>query len=117
MHIVQSDALRKQKGRATFPIHLDTEVGRPAFECDVIRTVVLLRELDDLGQKSSGKTADLFLQTVDEFGRKPTSTLVNFEVNCNNIMQHVNMPMLRLLHQVRVSYYMCLVKHSVTGSG
>ncbi|XP_014679660.1 PREDICTED: uncharacterized protein LOC106819561, partial [Priapulus caudatus] len=109
MHIVQSDALRRQKARATFPVHLNPDIGRPQFECDGIRVVALLRELEDLASRggaptSSGgapatRTADLFLHSVDEFGRRPTSTLITFEVVCNNIMQHVNMPMLRLLHQ------------------
>ncbi|XP_076663219.1 transmembrane protein KIAA1109 homolog tweek isoform X13 [Andrena cerasifolii] len=83
--------------------HLDIPPETPAFLCEKIGIDIDVKKMADM-------TVDDMIQkqTVLYISRgqlkKHTSTVVNFSLNIRYISQQVNMPLLRLLHQISNMY-------------
>lgn len=83
--------------------HLDIPPETPAFLCEKIGIDIDVKKRADM-------TVDDMIQeqTVLYISRgqlkKHTSTVVNFSLNIRYISQQVNMPLLRLLHQISNMY-------------
>lgn len=102
----------KGKGKAKRNVprfHIETGLDTPAFFCDTFNAMINLKDIvnfekkiDDDGdgslssKKRSSRTINIAL---DGFEAKPTTTKINFAVNVHEINQHVNMSLLRLVHQ------------------
>ncbi|KAK9299212.1 hypothetical protein QLX08_007719 [Tetragonisca angustula] len=90
-----------KKGNSKF--HLDIPPETPAFLCEKIGIDIDVKKMADM-------TVDDMIQkqTVLYISRgqlkKHTSTVVNFSLNIRYISQQVNMPLLRLLHQISNMY-------------
>ncbi|XP_026670200.1 transmembrane protein KIAA1109, partial [Ceratina calcarata] len=90
-----------KKGNSKF--HLDIPPETPAFLCEKIGIDIDVKKMADM-------TVDDMIQkqTVLYISRgqlkKHTSTSVNFSLNIRYISQQVNMPLLRLLHQISNMY-------------
>ncbi|XP_064637366.1 bridge-like lipid transfer protein family member 1 isoform X3 [Lineus longissimus] len=108
--IVDSDmnSLKKTKGkgkqtRKTPRITIDYSLDAPSFLCESFTVGLSMKDIVDFekdkeeGKEDSARTLPGI--PMDELEAKPTTTQVNFSVNCNSISQHVNMSLLRLVHQ------------------
>lgn len=91
-----------KKGNST-KFHLNIPPETPAFLCEKIGIDIDVKKMADM-------TVDDMIQkqTVLYISRgqlkKHTSTVVNFSLNIRYISQQVNMPLLRLLHQISNMY-------------
>ena len=98
---VLGNKYQAKKGNSKF--HLDIPPETPAFLCEKIGIDIDVKKMADM-------TVDDMIQkqTVLYISRgqlkKHTSTVVNFSLNIRYISQQVNMPLLRLLHQISNMY-------------
>ena len=91
----------KSKGKRKFHF-INTSFEMPAFLCETFSVQVGMKDILDfekekVSQESLNKRKIRF--AVDSLEAKPTTTKINFGINCYSISQHVNMSLLRLVHQ------------------
>ncbi|XP_062586140.1 bridge-like lipid transfer protein family member 1 isoform X2 [Saccostrea cucullata] len=89
----------KSKKHRTKLLNLTDEM--PAFMCHDFCVSVGMKDVIDF-DKESGETFDPNCQlnfAMHKLEAKPTTLQVNFMINCNSVTQHVDMPLLRLIHQ------------------
>ena len=101
----------------------DKHFETPAFLCDTFAVMLSMKDVinfeadkekdpekDKDKERDSGtltvgpsdlrqKSLNALRLALDQMEAKPTTTKVNFSVNCQSITQHVNMSLLRLVHQ------------------
>ena len=103
---------RKGKTRTNLPkFHIDTGFATPAFLCDAFAVMINLKDVvdfeknkDDIesgvyGPDSRRRSLRALRLAMSHMESKPTTTKVNFSVQSHSISQHVNMSLLRLVHQ------------------
>lgn len=120
IEIVESNI--NKTGHSPFhqPAPINNNLNEPsAFECDCLNIGLNLRKVKDFKSTHSGKSGDANISTSDnlqsneptaekmpiiivgpEGGISEVTTVVNFNVETNRIIQRVNLPLLRLIHQV-----------------
>lgn len=88
---------KKANGKFSLQIENDT----PAFLCERVEIELEVLKMAD-GFPDEPKMNFLYLSRGQL--KKHTSTVINFSLNVNYISQQVNMPLLRLLHQITNMY-------------
>jgi hypothetical protein len=88
---------KKANGKFSLQIENDT----PAFLCERVEIELEVLKMAD-GFPDEPKMNLLYLSRGQL--KKHTSTVINFSLNVNFISQQVNMPLLRLLHQITNMY-------------
>lgn len=77
----------------------------PAFLCEGFLVHIAMKDVVDFESKESGSAEDKSTSKpqlnfpMHKLEAKPTTLQVNFMMNCNSVIQHVDMPLLRLVHQ------------------
>ncbi|XP_074650444.1 bridge-like lipid transfer protein family member 1 [Tubulanus polymorphus] len=93
----------KNKGRPKVPkIQIDASLDAPAFLCENFTVDMSMKDIIDFEKdEEEHKTgmSSRFAFAMDDLEAKPTTTQVVFSVNVYSISQHVNMSLLRLVHQ------------------
>ncbi|XP_053666304.1 bridge-like lipid transfer protein family member 1 [Anopheles marshallii] len=89
----------KKRGNGKFTIIMPGE--QPAFLCEQVGVELEVRKMTD-GFPDDTKPAMLYVSRGQL--KKHTSTVINFSLNVRYISQQVNMPLLRLLHQITNMY-------------
>ncbi len=103
---------KQSKGKKAKDIRIDAGSEKAPFQCDALDVRITMKDVIDEIQKSHdefgsvmGSAQDMFRRSQGPFKMesdmeaKPTTTMVNFSLNCNSMSQHVNMSLLRLVHQ------------------
>ncbi|XP_046402633.1 transmembrane protein KIAA1109 isoform X3 [Ischnura elegans] len=90
-----------KKGHGKFRLDIPSEM--PAFLCEKIGVELDLRKLADTSVDDLVQKHNVLYISRGQL-RKHTSTLLNFSVDIRYISQQVNMPLLRLLHQISNMY-------------
>ena len=81
---------------------VDTTHDTPAFLCEKFTLNISMRDVEDFEKKGSveDKLNKLpFKFAMHKLEAKPATLQVNLMVNCKSVTQHVDMPLLRLIHQ------------------
>lgn len=101
---ISDSGRRKSKGKSkkhhTRLLNLTDEM--PAFLCQDFCVSVGMKDVIDFESKEAGEPFDPNCQlnfAMHKLEAKPTTLQVNFTINCNSVTQHVDMPLLRLIHQ------------------
>uniref|UniRef100_A0A182PCZ3 Bridge-like lipid transfer protein family member 1 C-terminal domain-containing protein n=1 Tax=Anopheles epiroticus TaxID=199890 RepID=A0A182PCZ3_9DIPT len=89
----------KKRGNGKFTIIMPGE--QPAFLCEQVGVELEVLKMTD-GFPDDTKPAMLYVSRGQL--KKHTSTVINFSLNVRYIAQQVNMPLLRLLHQITNMY-------------
>uniref|UniRef100_A0A182JTV4 Bridge-like lipid transfer protein family member 1 C-terminal domain-containing protein n=1 Tax=Anopheles christyi TaxID=43041 RepID=A0A182JTV4_9DIPT len=89
----------KKRGNGKFTIIMPGE--QPAFLCEQVGVELEVLKMTD-GFPDDTKPAMLYISRGQL--KKHTSTVINFSLNVRYISQQVNMPLLRLLHQITNMY-------------
>ena len=100
----------KGKPRKLPKFHIDTGLDMPAFLCDSFAVMIAMKDVVDFEKEKEEKDElekEAFRRrslralkfALDHMQAKPTTTRVNFSADCHSISQHVNMSLLRLVHQ------------------
>ena len=107
----ETSSRKRHKGKSKRPrFHIDTGLDMPAFLCDNFSAMVSMKdivnfekvpeELQPEGDGSLGRKKPTKVNMAFEgFEAKPTTTKVNFALNVHSVNQHINMSLLRLVHQ------------------
>lgn len=102
----------RSKGKRLPKFHIDTGLDTPAFLCDSFTVMIGMKDIVDFEKSEDPESEQGSLQdlrrksmraikfAMDHMEAKPTTTQVNFSLNCYAITQHVNMSLLRLTHQI-----------------
>ncbi|XP_051162533.1 transmembrane protein KIAA1109 homolog isoform X5 [Leptopilina boulardi] len=90
-----------KKGGTKF--HLDIPPETPAFLCEKIGIDVDIKKMADMAVDDMIQKQNILYISRGQL-KKHTSTIVNFSLNIRYISQQVNMPLLRLLHQISNMY-------------
>ncbi|XP_036364401.1 transmembrane protein KIAA1109 homolog isoform X4 [Octopus sinensis] len=99
-----SDLTSKGKGKsktARFIKVINTSADNPAFLCEDFVVNIGMRDVVDF-EKNKGKDERKYVSwkfAMHKLEAKPTTLKVNFMINCHSVTQHVDMPLLRLIHQ------------------
>ncbi|XP_062545321.1 bridge-like lipid transfer protein family member 1 isoform X7 [Armigeres subalbatus] len=88
-----------KKGNGKFSLIMPTE--QPAFLCEHVGVELELLKMTD-GFSDDAKQHMLYVSRGQL--KKHTSTVINFSLNVRYLSQQVNMPLLRLLHQITNMY-------------
>ncbi|XP_065331514.1 bridge-like lipid transfer protein family member 1 isoform X1 [Cloeon dipterum] len=98
---------KKKKGKATGKMgskfHLDIPPETPAFLCEKIGIEVDVKKMADMTVDDMIHKQNVLYISRGQL-KKHTSTVINFSLNIRYISQQVNMPLLRLLHQISNMY-------------
>ncbi|XP_050415172.1 bridge-like lipid transfer protein family member 1 [Patella vulgata] len=92
----------KSKGKGK-RFRLNINASTPAFQCEGFGINICMKDVIDFGAKESfmpekGKS-NPWKFAMHKLEAKPTTLQVNFLINCQRITQHVDMSLLRLVHQ------------------
>ncbi|XP_048267008.1 transmembrane protein KIAA1109 homolog isoform X2 [Bombus terrestris] len=90
-----------KKGNSKF--HLDIPPETPAFLCEKIGIDIDVKKMADMAVDDMIQKQTVLYISRGQL-KKHTSTVVNFSLNIRYISQQVNMPLLRLLHQISNMY-------------
>ena len=90
-----------KKGCGKF--HLDIFPDIPAFLCEKISIDIDVKKMTDMAVDDMIQRRNVLYISRGQL-KKHTSTVVNFSLNIRYISQQVNMPLLRLLHQISNMY-------------
>jgi hypothetical protein len=106
--IVVSEFGKKEKkkgGKKSNPnkFHLDIPPETPAFLCEKIGIEVDVKKMADMTVGEMIRKQNVLYISRGQL-KKHTSTVLNFSLNIRYISQQVNMPLLRLLHQISNMY-------------
>ncbi|XP_031778300.1 transmembrane protein KIAA1109 homolog isoform X4 [Nasonia vitripennis] len=83
--------------------HLDIPPETPAFLCEKISIDIDIKKMADMTVDDMIQKQNVLYISRGQL-KKHTSTVVNFSLNIRYISQQVNMPLLRLLHQISNMY-------------
>lgn len=93
----------KGKGRRQ---HLNVNSGTPAFVCEGFDVDISMKDVVDFGDAEQDKGSQPFPAfAMHKLEAKPTTLQINLMVDCRSITQHVDMALLRLVHQVGCHLY------------
>ena len=95
----------KRRAKKTAHFHIDTGFEMPAFLCDTFSVALNMKDMVDF-EKDKEDVIEMLEHrrrsmrfSFEHLEAKPTTTCVNFSINCYSVTQHVNMSLLRLVHQ------------------
>ncbi|KAJ8982559.1 hypothetical protein NQ317_005030 [Molorchus minor] len=91
----------KTKGKRLF-IDVNTDES-PAFVCEKIAVELEIERMTDMAVNEMMKTKNVLYISRGQL-KNHTSTVINFTLGIRYIHQRVNMPLLRLLHQISNMY-------------
>ncbi|XP_059485480.1 bridge-like lipid transfer protein family member 1 isoform X2 [Neocloeon triangulifer] len=98
---------KKKKGKtsakSSSKFHLDIPPETPAFLCEKIGIEVDVKKMADMTVDDMIHKQNVLYISRGQL-KKHTSTVVNFSLTIRYISQQVNMPLLRLLHQISNMY-------------
>lgn len=95
--------MNKQAGRKGSKFFLDIPPETPAFLCEKIGVDIDIKKMADMTVDDMLQKQNVLYISRGQL-KKHTSTVVNFSLNIRYISQQVNMPLLRLLHQIGSMY-------------
>ncbi|ESO89448.1 hypothetical protein LOTGIDRAFT_234295 [Lottia gigantea] len=82
---------------------LNISAATPAFQCESFGINICMKDVIDFGAEKSAlpekSKQNPFKFAMHKLEAKPTTLQVNFLINCHSITQHVDMSLLRLVHQ------------------
>ncbi|XP_050361994.1 transmembrane protein KIAA1109 homolog isoform X3 [Nymphalis io] len=93
---------QNSKGKANHP-HVDIPSETPAFLCEKISLDVDLKKVADMAVDDLIQRQNVLYISRGQL-KKHISTMLNFNISIRFISQQVNMPLLRLLHQISNMY-------------
>ncbi|KAK2588447.1 hypothetical protein KPH14_004440 [Odynerus spinipes] len=93
----------QQKKGAGSKFYLDIPPETPAFLCEKIGVDIDVKKMADMTVDDMIQKQNVLYISRGQL-KKHTSTVVNFSLNIRYISQQVNMPLLRLLHQISNMY-------------
>ncbi|XP_031358006.1 transmembrane protein KIAA1109 isoform X3 [Photinus pyralis] len=96
------DKKRKTKSKPKFSVEINTDESY-AFMCEKISIEVEMDRKADMTVNDMIKTKNVLYISRGQL-KKHTSTILNFNIGVRFIAQRVNMPLLRLLHQITNMY-------------
>lgn len=119
VEIVDSESTIKAKLLKKRPVVRMSMRARPAFLCKHFSVTLSMKDMLDVetitGNRKARfidpadadadrepvylKTVQLFKDTIEQIEAKPATTKINFSVTSQSVTQHVNMSLLRLVHQ------------------
>ncbi|KAF7987765.1 hypothetical protein HCN44_003628 [Aphidius gifuensis] len=91
------------QSRKNSKFHLDIPPDTPAFLCEKIGIDIDIKKMADMTVDDMIQRQNVLYISRGQL-KKHTSTVVNFSLNIRYISQQVNMPLLRLLHQISNMY-------------
>ncbi|XP_071088521.1 bridge-like lipid transfer protein family member 1 [Haliotis cracherodii] len=98
-----SKGSHKGKGKSK-KYRLNMNAGNSAFSCEGFGVNISMKDVVDFGQKDAGVGGRSkrfpWKFAMHKLEAKPTTLQVNFLIKCQAITQHVDMALLRLVHQV-----------------
>lgn len=98
-----SKGSHKVKGKSK-KYRLNMNAGNSAFSCEGFGVNISMKDVVDFGQKDAGVGGRSkrfpWKFAMHKLEAKPTTLQVNFLIKCQAITQHVDMALLRLVHQV-----------------
>ncbi|KAK6639579.1 hypothetical protein RUM43_007852 [Polyplax serrata] len=94
---------RKKSKTGDGKFFLDLPTTMPAFVCERIGLEVDVKKLADMTVDDMIQKQNVLYISRGQL-KKHTSTRLNFSINIHYISQQVNMPLLRLLHQISSMY-------------
>ncbi|XP_041971055.1 transmembrane protein KIAA1109 homolog isoform X2 [Aricia agestis] len=100
--IVVGELSRDRRHKAT-PAHADIPSETPAFLCEKISLDVDIKKVADMSVDDLIQRQNVLYISRGQL-KKHISTRLNFNVSIRFISQQVNMPLLRLLHQISNMY-------------
>lgn len=98
-----NDKKRKKTKSGNGKFFLDLPTAMPAFICERIGLEVDVKKLADMTVDDMIQKQNVLYISRGQL-KKHTSTRLNFSINIHYISQQVNMPLLRLLHQISSMY-------------
>lgn len=96
-----TDKYQPRKGNSKF--YLDIPPETPAFLCERIGIDIDVKKIADMTVDDMIQKQNVLYISRGQL-KKHTSTVVNISLNIRYISQQVNMPLLRLLHQISNMY-------------
>ncbi|KAF4529365.1 hypothetical protein B566_EDAN016814, partial [Ephemera danica] len=99
----KTDKKKKGKKANAGKFHLDIPPETPAFLCEKIGIEVDVKKMADMTVEDMIRKQNVLYISRGQL-KKHTSTVLNFSLNIRYISQQVNMPLLRLLHQISNMY-------------
>ncbi|XP_076117611.1 bridge-like lipid transfer protein family member 1 isoform X3 [Mytilus galloprovincialis] len=104
IQIVSSERYHRRKEKSKKRKLIDFNAV-PAFLCEGFLAHIAMKDVVDFDNKESGGSEDKnngkppLNFAMHKLEAKPTTLQVNFMMNCESVTQHVDMPLLRLVHQ------------------
>lgn len=92
-----------QGSRKNSKFYLDIPPETPAFLCEKIGIDIDIKKMADMTVDDMIQRQNVLYISRGQL-KKHTSTVINFSLNIRYISQQVNMPLLRLLHQISNMY-------------
>lgn len=93
----------KNKGKKGLLIEINTNDEIPAFVCEKVLVELEIDRITDMAVNDLMKTKNVLYISRGQL-KNHTSTAINFTIGIRYIHQRVNMPLLRLLHQISNMY-------------
>uniref|UniRef100_A0AAR5PXA5 Bridge-like lipid transfer protein family member 1 C-terminal domain-containing protein n=1 Tax=Dendroctonus ponderosae TaxID=77166 RepID=A0AAR5PXA5_DENPD len=93
----------KNKGKRGLLIEISTSDESPSFVCEKVCIDLEVDRMTDMAVNELMKTRNVLYISRGQL-KSHTSTVINFTVGIRYIHQRVNMPLLRLLHQISNMY-------------
>ncbi|KAK9874269.1 hypothetical protein WA026_002622 [Henosepilachna vigintioctopunctata] len=95
---------KKGKNKNKPKLFIDIPVDEsPSFVCEKISVEIEIERMADMDVNEMMKTENVFYISRSQL-KSHTSTVINFTIGVHFISQRVNMPLLRLLHQISNMY-------------
>ncbi|KAF7285801.1 hypothetical protein GWI33_009982 [Rhynchophorus ferrugineus] len=93
----------KSKGKRGLLIEINANDESPAFVCEKVLVELEIDRMTDMAVNDLMKTKNVLYISRGQL-KNHTSTAINFTIGVRYIHQRVNMPLLRLLHQISNMY-------------
>ncbi|GBP70037.1 Uncharacterized protein KIAA1109 [Eumeta japonica] len=94
---------KSTKGKSGNVTHMDITPETPAFLCEKVSIDVDLKKVADMAVDDLIQRQNILYISRGQL-KKHISTMLNFNISIRFISQQVNMPLLRLLHQISNMY-------------
>ncbi|CAG9772767.1 unnamed protein product [Ceutorhynchus assimilis] len=93
----------KNKGKRGLLIEINANDESPSFVCEKVMVELEVDRMTDMAVNDLMKTRNVLYISRGQL-KNHTSTVINFTIGVRYIHQRVNMPLLRLLHQISNMY-------------
>ena len=93
----------RSKGKKRAPKLVNFKDNMSVFNCENFSVNIAMKDVVDFETKESGEQTEKsefqLNFAMHKLEAKPTTLQVNFMIHCESVTQHVDMPLLRLIHQ------------------